>query len=57
MTMNSRKYNDAKGGKNNKVCFDMDRDWSHLTVTMIVSYDKLGCLNIDMHGCGRKKKG
>ena len=55
--MKSRKYNDAKGGKNNKVCVDMDRDWSYLYVAMIVSYDKFSSLYIDMRGCGRKKKG
>ena len=55
--MKSRKYNDVKGGKNNKVYEDMYRDWSHLTVAMIASYDKFGCLYIDMRGCGRKKKG
>ena len=55
--MKSRTYNDAKGGENKKVCLDMNRDWSHLTVVMIVSYDKLGCFYIDMRGCGGKKKG
>ena len=55
--MKSTTYNDAKGGENKKVCWDMNRDWSHLTVAMIVSYDKFGCFNIDMCGCGRKKKG
>ena len=54
--MKSRTYNDVKGGKNNKVCLDMDRGWSHLTVGMIVSYDKFGCFYIDMHCCGRKRK-
>ena len=44
MPIKSKKYNDAKGGKNNKVCVDMGRDWSHLSVAMIVSYDKFGCL-------------
>ena len=53
----SRRYNDVKGGENEKVCLDMNRDWSHLTAAMIVSYNKFGCFYIDMHGGGRKKKG
>ena len=56
MPMKSRTYNDAKGGENEKVCLDMNRDWSHLTVAMIVSYDKISCFYIDMGGSGRKRK-
>ena len=54
--MKSRTYNDAKGGENEKVCLDMNRDWSHLTVVMIVSYDKFGCSYINIRGCVAEKK-
>ena len=55
--MRSRTYNHAKGGENENVCLDMNRDWCHLTVAMILSYNRFGCFYIDMRGCGRKKKG
>ena len=54
--MKSRTYNDAKGTENKQVCFDMNGDWSHLTVAIIVSHDKFGIFYIDMCGCGRKRK-
>ena len=54
--MRSRTYNDAQGRENKKVCFDMNGNWSHLTVANIVSYDIFGCFYIDMCGFGRKKK-
>ena len=53
--MKSRTFNDAKGGENEKVCLDMNRDWCHLTVVMIVSYNKFACFYIDMRGWGKKK--
>ena len=57
--MKSRTDNDAKGGQNEKVCLDMNRDWIITSnyMNMIVSYNKSGWFYIDMRGCGRKKKG
>ena len=46
-----------KEERTKRYVLDMNRDWIHLTVAMVVSYDKFGCFYIDMYGHGRKKKG
>ena len=55
--MRSRTYNNAQGRENEKVCFDMNGNWSNVTVANIISYNIFVSLYIDMCGCGRKKKG
>ena len=55
--MRSTTCNNAQEREKEKVCFDMHRNGSHVTVANIISYNILVCFYIDMCGCGRRKKG
>ena len=55
--MRSRTCNNAQEKEKEKVCFDMNGNWSHVIVANIISYIIFVCFYIDMCGCGRKKKG
>ena len=55
--MRSRTCNNAQEKENEKVCFDMNGNWSHVTVAIIISNIIFVGFYIDMCGCGRKKKG
>ena len=54
--MRSRTCNNAQEKEKEKVCFDMNGNWSHVIVANIISYIIFVCFYIDMCGCGRKRK-
>ena len=55
--MRSRTCDNAQEKEKEKVCFDMNGNWSHVIVANIISYIIFVCFYIDMCGCGRKTKG